>query len=87
MMKRRYAVLIYREANPADNDYRFYAVVPSLPGCITGGDSYDEVMENVREAIAVYVDGMEEIPVDFELEPPHLAIVDVDVSVPASVGG
>jgi predicted RNase H-like HicB family nuclease len=29
----------------------FWAEVPSLPGCSTQGDSYDEIMSNLREAI------------------------------------
>lgn len=28
----------------------FWAEVPALPGCITEGDTWDELMSNVREA-------------------------------------
>jgi predicted RNase H-like HicB family nuclease len=33
----------------------FTAVVPALPGCISEGDSRDEAIANVREAIALYL--------------------------------
>jgi predicted RNase H-like HicB family nuclease len=29
----------------------FWAEVPALPGCATQGETYDEVIRNVREAI------------------------------------
>ncbi|MDJ1169963.1 type II toxin-antitoxin system HicB family antitoxin [Roseofilum sp. BLCC_M154] len=29
----------------------YWAEVPALPGCITEGDSWEEVMENLQEAI------------------------------------
>jgi predicted RNase H-like HicB family nuclease len=32
----------------------FTAIVPSLPGCISEGDTRDEALLNVREAIDLY---------------------------------
>lgn len=29
----------------------FWAEVPSIPGCATQGESYEELVENLREAI------------------------------------
>ncbi|NJM48954.1 MAG: type II toxin-antitoxin system HicB family antitoxin [Alkalinema sp. RU_4_3] len=29
----------------------FWAEVPAMPGCITEGDSIEEVMENLKDAI------------------------------------
>jgi predicted RNase H-like HicB family nuclease len=36
--------------------------VPALPGCISQGDSVEESVENIREAILLYLD---EEPNDF----------------------
>ena len=33
----------------------YYAVVPELPGCHTQGDSLDEVMKNIKEAVDLYM--------------------------------
>ena len=30
--------------------------VPSLPGCISEGDTRDEALANIREAIELYID-------------------------------
>ena len=38
----------------------YVAIVPELPGCHTQGDSLDEVMENVREAIELYLETLSE---------------------------
>ncbi|ACK66496.1 protein of unknown function UPF0150 [Rippkaea orientalis PCC 8801] len=36
------------------------AIVPDLPGCVSIGDSFEEVQENVKEAIALYLEVLEE---------------------------
>jgi predicted RNase H-like HicB family nuclease len=35
--------------------------VPSLPGCISQGDTIDEALANIREAIELYIEGMAEL--------------------------
>ena len=46
-----YTVILEQEP-----DGGYVASVPALPGCVTQGDTRDEVLRNVREAIAVYID-------------------------------
>ena len=31
--------------------------VPALPGCFSQGDTFEEAVENIKEAIALYLDG------------------------------
>ena len=38
----------------------YTAVVPSLPGCISEGDSREEAMKNIREAIDLYLEPVED---------------------------
>jgi predicted RNase H-like HicB family nuclease len=38
----------------------FVAFVPALPGCHTQGETLDEAEQNVREAIALYIDALRE---------------------------
>jgi predicted RNase H-like HicB family nuclease len=40
---------------PSDDD-GFTALVPALPGCISEGDTVDEAMSNIREALELYLD-------------------------------
>ncbi len=43
-------VIVY----PGENGY-FVAEVPSLPGCISQGKSKEEALQNIREAIRLYI--------------------------------
>ncbi len=38
----------------------FTAVVPSLPGCISEGNTKEEALKNIREAIALYLESIED---------------------------
>jgi predicted RNase H-like HicB family nuclease len=38
----------------------FTAVVPALPGCISEGDSQEEALNNIREAIQLYLEAVED---------------------------
>lgn len=51
----RYRVLIEQ-----DEDGVFVAEVPSLPGCVSQGETRAQALSNVREAISVYVESLEE---------------------------
>ena len=48
-------VIIY----PGEDEY-FVAECPSLPGCISQGSTREEAIENVREAIQLYIEVLEE---------------------------
>jgi predicted RNase H-like HicB family nuclease len=37
-------------------DGGYVAVVPVLPGCVTQGDTRDEIIANAREAIELYIE-------------------------------
>ena len=47
----RYTVILEQEA-----DGGYVATVPALPGCVSQGDTRDEVMENIREAADLYIE-------------------------------
>jgi predicted RNase H-like HicB family nuclease len=38
----------------------FVAEVPSLPGCISQGKSKEEALQNIREAIRVYIAALQD---------------------------
>ncbi len=38
----------------------YTAYVPSLPGCISEGNSVDEAIKNIREAIELYLEPVED---------------------------
>jgi len=60
----KYTVLIEK-----NEEGGYTVIVPSLPGCITQGDTWQEAMANAREAITGYIEALKDIgkPVPVEL--------------------
>lgn len=54
MMQRRFKVIL--EWNEEEGGYT--VTVPALPGCVTQGDTVEEALNNVREAIEGYIEVM-----------------------------
>jgi predicted RNase H-like HicB family nuclease len=48
----------YRALIEQDEDGVFVAEVPSLPGCISQGQTRAEATENIKEAIALYIESL-----------------------------
>ncbi len=67
----QYAVIIEKSATG------FGAFVPDLPGCVAVGETEDEVIQLIREAIEFHIDGLRE---DGEpIPPPATRVEYVDV--------
>ena len=62
----------YRILIEQDEDEIFVAECPSLPGCISQGNSRKEVLENIQDAIKGYLESLrkhdEPIPPSIEEE-------------------
>jgi predicted RNase H-like HicB family nuclease len=43
-----------------DDDGGYVVRCPSLPGCYSQGDTYDEALANIRSAIALVIEDMRE---------------------------
>jgi predicted RNase H-like HicB family nuclease len=42
-----------------NEDGGYTVTVPSLPGCISEGDTFDEALKNIKEAITLYLEVMQ----------------------------
>ena len=40
------------------DDHGYYAYTPELTGCQSQGDTFEEIMANIREAIELYLETM-----------------------------
>ena len=72
-VRMKYRVLIQQ-----DEDGVFVAEVPALPGCISQGNSRDEALTNIREAITVY---LESLRAHDEPIPPEISEEIIEVAV------
>ena len=44
-----------------EEDGGFSVSVPALPGCFSQGDTFEEAMRNIQEAIALYLEVKQEL--------------------------
>ena len=49
----RYSVVVHQAEEGG-----FWVEVPALPGCYSQGESVEETLENVREAIQLYLEAL-----------------------------
>ncbi len=60
--------LSYRILLRKESDGGYTVIVPSLPGCVTYGDTIEEAIEMAKEAIELYIESLkehgEEIPTE-----------------------
>ena len=57
------------------DDGGFTVYVPSLPGCISEGDTREEAMANIMEAIDLYLEPVEDdLPLGIEAEVMEIAL-------------
>ena len=49
----------YRALIEQDEDGIFVAEVPALPGCISQGQTRAAAVENIKEALALYLESLE----------------------------
>lgn len=61
--------------------------VPSLPGCYTQGETYEEALEMAREAIECYLESLvkDGEPIPLELPPTQAVETRIQVKAPAAV--
>ena len=72
---KRYTVLLI-----PDTDVGGYTVtVPTLPGCITEGDTLEEALENAKDVIGLYLEDLaaNDEPIPEEHAQPSLMTVEV----------
>jgi antitoxin HicB len=67
----------YRVLIEQDEDGVFVAEVPSLPGCISQGETRSEALDNIKEAITGY---LESLQAHNEPVPPSISEEIVEVS-------
>jgi antitoxin HicB len=54
-----YAIIV--EPLPAEDGGGFIATVPDLPGCMSDGETPQEALANVQDAIAVWIEAAKDL--------------------------
>lgn len=58
---------------PSD-DGGFTAFVPSLPGCVSEGETEDEALANIREAVELYLE-----PIDDDVASTSARLAEIEI--------
>ncbi len=61
-----------------DEDGVYIASCPALPGCYSQGDTYEEALENLKDAIRLHIDARRQLG---EPVPVEVAVDEVEVNV------
>ena len=62
------------------DEHGYFAYCPELPGCFSQGQSYEEALSNVQEAIALYIETLD--PEERRaISSKHISTTSVEVSV------
>lgn len=80
-MKIQYPVLIEK----GDKDTAWGVIVPDLPGCFSAADKQEDILDNVREAILLHLEALDNIPEPSGLDKINskgftLGLVDIDLT-------
>ncbi|MFH0975701.1 MAG: type II toxin-antitoxin system HicB family antitoxin [Spirochaetota bacterium] len=57
----------------------YTAYVPKLPGCVSEGDTYDETLANIKEAIELYLETLKEKDKIIKTDDTHISEVCVSL--------
>jgi len=58
----------------------YYAYCPDLKGCNTQGKSFEEVIENMRDAIKLYVESLKDEKITLSISE-GVSLTTIDVSI------
>lgn len=70
----RLSVVIEKDADG------YFAFCPELQGCYTQGDSYEEAMENIRDAIRLHIEDRKETGEDIPIAE-SISLTSLEVAV------
>ncbi len=74
LMARKFHVIIEK-----DEDGGFVGKVPELQGCLSQGDTMEELLENIKEAIELCLEVQAEDTDSFEVESKFVGVEEITV--------
>ncbi|WP_163532415.1 type II toxin-antitoxin system HicB family antitoxin [Helicobacter suis] len=62
------------------NEFGYFAYVPTLQGCMSQGETYEEILKNIKEAIELYLESLETDELAL-ISNKNAAIVPIEVTI------
>ena len=64
---------------PAKKSGGFTVTIPSLPGCISEGETFEEASQNIQEAASLYLEVMGESKIEIPEEEKRIIVAPIEV--------
>ncbi len=63
------------------DEFGYFAHIPELKGCVTQGETYENVLENIKEAAELYLESLDAVEL-LTFENRFLSIAPIEVNRP-----
>ena len=83
LMKKKFSHKIFSYTaifEPDEKEGGFTVTIPSLPGCISEGDTFEEALRNIKEAASLYIEVMQEKKREIPQEEKGVVIAPIEVT-------
>jgi predicted RNase H-like HicB family nuclease len=82
MLKKTDKILEYDVVFEEASEGGYSVFVPSLPGCISEGDTFEEAKQNISDAISLYLESLTENEEEIVSEKRNLFIGKIQIPFP-----
>ncbi len=62
------------------DDDGYFAYVPGMQGCVSQGSTYEEALENIKEAVALYIESLGSSEIE-SIRAKHTMIAPIEVLI------
>lgn len=73
-------VLKYTAVFEPEQTGGYSVTIPALPGCISQGETFEEALENIKEAAELYLEDLKESEIPKEEKP--IVVSPIEVALP-----
>ena len=83
-MKRKIIGKVYKYIaifEPDNKSGGFVVTIPSLPGCISEGDTFEKALQNIQEAASLYIEVMQKRNMGIPKEEKGVVIAPIEIRV------
>lgn len=79
MKYRKAKVLRYTAVFEPEKAGGYSVTIPALPGCISQGETFEEALENIKEAAELYLEDLKEADIPNEEKP--IVVSPIEISL------
>ncbi len=79
MLKNTAKVLKYTAVFEPEEKGGYSVTIPTLPGCISEGDTFEEALFNIKEAAELYLEDLKESEIPKEKDPIVVSPIQVTI--------